>query len=83
MMTKEERDEMKSYAMLSQSVGIKKVAILTEHAIELLDQIDALEKERDRYLEALETIASDAGPGCLDRRQCARDYLDGEEEDDE
>ena len=81
MMTKEEREEIKAHAILTRLVGLKRVEMLTEHAIELFGQIEALEKERDHYLEALETIASDALPGCLDRRQCARDYLDGEEED--
>ena len=82
-LTKEDREEMKAHAMLSRLAGFKRVQILIEHAIELLDTIDVLEKERDHYLEALETIASDALPGCLDRLQCARDYLDGEEEEDE
>lgn len=38
---------------------------------------EGVEEERNAYLEALETIASDAPSGCLDRKQCARDYLDG------
>ena len=84
MITKEERKYLRDLCTKIVKRGATLIAPDDVRlSLRALDTIDALEKERDHYLEALETIASDALPGCLDRRQCARDYLDGEEEGDE
>ena len=57
----------------------KAIAALREERNRWARRAIDMEAERDRYREALETIASDALSGSLDRKQCARDYLDGVE----